>query len=250
MKKPNKTEKALVERWHCTVRTIRRWKAAKAPLHDEAAMRTWLAGQRALPRGTVALLMADKRKARAKAHQAAADLSEGASSALRRLEAAEARAHAELQRAVKSGDPIESKTAENSWLRLCAQLLRYDLSLEESRRHSGEMLPRAEAERIVAAAGWFLSVSMRKGLERVAFEAVSSPAKDPNTLLATLSRQFDAAVMGSLGACRAWPFQGEPAPKWLHDAIERTLTQGFLNMTQAIREIAEALSELIRGQGE
>src|SRR5690242_9238555 len=98
------TDKELAAKWHCSVRSVQRWRKAGAPVHDDSAMRLWLAGRKNLPPGTRALLEAASKAdvAKAVAELSAPDVGGiGAPAALRRLEQFEANAFELLQTALK-----------------------------------------------------------------------------------------------------------------------------------------------------
>src|SRR4051812_29719985 len=133
--KPN-TESQFAQQYQCDVRTIRRWKRARAPLADEKKMRRWLTAQRKVPAGTRAWLdiMASADRSKTLSTALNSKLPRGAAAALKRLEDAEAAAYDALQQALLTGDLIEIKLARDAWVKLGDSLRRYDLAIEATRR--------------------------------------------------------------------------------------------------------------------
>src|SRR5579883_1744363 len=141
---------AIATQYGCSTRTVSRWQAAGAPLDDPARMRVWLAGRKHLP-PQPRLMLTTERKARRRAAATEAgavgrDDSIGAAAALKRLEQAEVASYTRFQSAQATGDPVEMKLAREDWIRIGDSLRRYDLLVEQSRRDSGELVPRAELE--------------------------------------------------------------------------------------------------------
>lgn len=138
----------LAASWATTARTISRWKLEGAPIDDADEMRIWLACRKNLPLGTKKLLQSESLARRMAARAGAPDLPTGAAAAMRRLETAEAAAFNDLQVALKEGNSFQVKLARDGWLRVSESLRRYDLMLEASRRDAGELVTRAELERM------------------------------------------------------------------------------------------------------
>src|SRR5262245_20658963 len=119
MKSTRLEDEKLALKWACDPRSIRRWRKARAPLNSQKRMRTWLAGRKHLPPGTVALL--DSLRASERADTTPEDnkaQTEGAAGALRRLEQAEASAYASFKKATASGDDVAIKTSRENWLKI------------------------------------------------------------------------------------------------------------------------------------
>src|SRR5262249_27735980 len=80
---------------------------------------------------------------------------EGAASALRRLEEAEAKGYQDFKRATASGDEHYIKTSRENWLKISESLRRFDLALEQNRRDNGELV---QKDQIQKALGTFAAL--------------------------------------------------------------------------------------------
>lgn len=206
----------LAKKWGCVSRTIRNWRKAGAPLSDPAAMRTWLAAQKHLPAGTLAILTFARSKERAKANvqlAAGPPLSGGATFALRRLEQAEARAHSAAVTAEATNDSVEIRLAETRWLRIAASLLRYDLALEQSRRDSGELIRREEVERIVSGFCTYARTGLLGALSGLAPKLIGMTT--PREAWRVLKVAEAELRLNILTALKTWTYQQSPFPPWL-----------------------------------
>lgn len=208
----------LAAKYAASTRTIARWRAEGAPLDEDKKMRAWLSGRKNLPPGTLAKLTSERRKERAAANAkiaAGPPLSEGASAALKRLEAAEARAHMASVEAEATADPVEMRLAETRWLRIAASLLRYDLAVEQSRRDAGELVPKAEMARIVSGFVSFTRFGLHGTLEGLCprLTGITEP-RDVWAILKTAEVDLRGNVLAAL---ETWTWAEEPLPDWLHN---------------------------------
>lgn len=135
-------------------RTIKRWKAAGAPLEDDSRLRAWLAGRKNLPQSirdqivSVSVPEVDTKP------EPVSGVS-GAAEALARLEREEVAAHQRLQAALAAGDPLSIKSERDGWLKISESLRRYDLLVEQSRRDAGELMPMSQVRELIRAwIGW------------------------------------------------------------------------------------------------
>lgn len=221
---PNLTEYA--EQWATTPRTVSRWKLDGAPLGDNRAMRTWLASRKNLPAGTRAILSAENRSRTAKGHDAdkLTDLNVGSAAALDRLERAEAQAGLALERAKRGGDAMEIKVARRAWLDVCRELLRYDNAVESTRRRTGEVIQRAECERIVRALGHALE-SARKIMSAALAPALSGHG--PMEISRILNEALYERTFSAIAAMEGLPhFQ---VPQWATEALKAVMKDGMTN---------------------
>ena len=170
----------------CSTRTITRYRNEDAPLDDPPAIFDLWAANKLTPPAALAkgqeIIVAEyaaavgKPVAKVARPPATAPLgkqgeeprdeeiekpSEGAEHALQRLEELEATAHRELILANKSGDPVRIKRTLDGYLKISESLRRYDSQVADSRRDSGQMIPRAEAELAIEMAATWLRLSVR-----------------------------------------------------------------------------------------
>jgi hypothetical protein len=131
-------------------RTLKRWKAAGAPLEDDARLRTWLAGRKNLPQSIRDQLGAIVSTDGDSVPVVSNGADGGAAAALRRLEREEVAAYGRLQNAIAAGDTLAAKSERDAWLKVSESLRKYDLAIEQARREAGELMPRAEVENLIS----------------------------------------------------------------------------------------------------
>jgi hypothetical protein len=165
--KPN-NEKELAEKHSCSVRTIRRWKAEGAPLGDEPQMALWLASRKHVPKATATQQRVKASPAPPKRGKGEAG-TQGAASALRRLEAEELKAYESLQVALESGDPIAIRFAREHWVRISESLRKFDLLVEQNRRDSGEMISRKLCEDLLEQLTYLVRINFKIGISGLAW---------------------------------------------------------------------------------
>ena len=165
---------------------------------------------------------------------------EGLAQSLRRLERAEVEAHKRLVAAY--GTEGEAQ-AEKSWLAVSEALRRADETLAESRRDSGEMLPRAMAEQVLERAAWCLVISA-PAVARAAGYAI-----DPDR-----AGELTAALMG---VGRNYLYSGVAAgaadktlPEWAVAAIRRGASTGLEEDAADFEARRKAFRTLFRIQAE
>lgn len=233
----------LAQRHGCDPRTIARWRADDAPLDDDKAMRTWLAGRKNLPAGTLALLMEQRRterETREKAVSAAPPDATGAAAALARLERAEEEAHRALRAAEAGGDPLEQRVALKQWLTIADQLLSFDHRVQLGRR-ALDMVPRAQVEDALRFLGWCLHVGSEQTANGLVMEIIGEQSLPR---IADLLRRcsYNVALLGYASA------YADKIPPWIIEAV----SSHFLDATtvtrpdllQAAAVIREAIDEL------
>ena len=171
-----KTPSQLATQYRTTTRTIRRWKAAGAPLSSPEEMTAWLASRRSNgvePPADKPTQKIEPVSTPGTTPPAAV----GAGPALRRLEQAEADAHERLQAAIVAGDATAIRAGRRHWLEVTAELRRSDVSLEASRRDASESIPRHEIEQALKFLGWLLKIAVR----RVFVDAMPTPRFEGST---------------------------------------------------------------------
>ena len=234
--------KRLCAFWAVSGRTIATWRNEGAPLNDTSAMLTFLARRKQLTPATrkriaeVEATAGDRVRPlalRASANEPDAKL--GAAAELRRLESEAQSAFAEMQRA-KAGrlkpdaapgdEPFvseaEVRQTTDRWLKISESLRRYDLMVEQSRRDSGELLPRAEWSRMQrAAVFWFLH-SINRAHDELCEKLVGQP--DPIAVW----RVLDADLINRMGEAFAFACRRESGmalPAWaVKDTMDALLT--------------------------
>ena len=222
----------LAKKWAATARTIFNWRAAGAPLDDDGAMKAWLMSRPKIPRGTAELLMRVQAgpaavrppKPRGRVVPTASvkvvDESQlGAAAALRRLAEEERIAHGEWKALVSNPDAsIEQvESAAQQWLKISESLRRYELAVEQDRRQSGELLPRADLEAF--AQGFLVNFcgSLRVGIESLAPRLAGLDS--PQSVWKLLGDAFDRSVAESAGNVAKRPYAGRNCPEWLAKVV-------------------------------
>lgn len=224
-------DRELARRWACDARTIRRWRKDRAPLDDDNRMREWLSGRKNLPPGTIRLL-GKRTPAKVNAIEMDAVGDAGAGPALARLESTELKLFDTLQSALAAGDPFAIRTARDSWLRVSAELRRYDLQVERERRVRQEMLPRGDVEQLLYQCGRLLHFSLTHQPRETLLLAM---ANRPATELANVvrdwleNRAWAGLVMGYISP--------HTLPPWCLDKLSAGLMNG--QFSPAVQEAKE-----------
>lgn len=149
-------------------RTIGEWSRKKAPLDNPDLMGEWIAVKRrgGGPRGKqdpAGEFKEDpypqerppEEEPPEEAVVSFEDIPRGAAPALKRLEENEAKFYQRLAAAFASGNADRIANAREDWLKCSESLRKYDLLVEQSRRDSGELIPREEAENaVLMGASW------------------------------------------------------------------------------------------------
>lgn len=181
--------------------------------------------------------MADRKGRTALTSVPNADSRVGAGAALRRLETSELAAWNDLQTAIADGNPLRIRLCRDTWLKTSESLRRYDLQLEQSRRDAGELLPRAELER--------LSRNFTTHFKNACTQACNSLAPKlagsaPSTICAELhSMLFDSICTGfaTMAAMKS-PSQ---LPPWLIASATKPLASTYTTAPEIIAERTAAL---------
>jgi hypothetical protein len=213
------TQADLAAKWGTSTRTMRRWVAAGAPVNDEQAMHVWIASRKHTPKGTADMLTgqpATGDKATVQTTTATArDPKQGAAAALQRLEVEEKDAFDRLQLALGEGrNALEVKLLREHWLKTGDSLRRYDLLVEQNRRDSGELVPRATVEELLANLSLrlrFAIIRMGNDLPGRLMQMANQPG-DVKDLLVSMLRDvfFTSAHVG---------FHNAPLPDWMRKPL-------------------------------
>lgn len=221
-----KAEARYAKQYRCDVRTIRRWKADRAPLGSVPKMRVWLSTRQHIPAGTRDWLEGEHR-ALLQSELAKLDpnLPKGAAAALKRLESTEATLYGQLEAAIKSGDPVQIKFARESWLKVGDSLRRYDIAVEAVRRETGSLVPRDEVSKaITMLCGW-----LRFAWEQQNNIVLREIPDEHQGHVAQLLKRFtwrsileSAAMLGAQTAVPAWMSEAasRDAMEWLDFTAE------------------------------
>ena len=232
----------LAAKWACDARTVRRWRKARAPFSNPAAMRTWLASRKNIPAGTAALLEATRQTesaAVATQGSARADGAAGAAGALRRLERAEVRSYAAFRKASESGDAVSIKAARETWLKVSESMRRYDLAVEMNRR-AVELVPKklvVDAVRKFAAGLRFA----HRGFESCAQLVVG--LNDPAAVWSVLAKPADEFMPAALAS-----LEHSGCPAWLLEAFAEG-AKAFPADTEHARELAACIPGIVTAYG-
>ena len=232
----------------CSTRTIARYRAAKAPLDDPAAMMALWASNKLTPpsasqKGQDAIL-ADYAAATGKpvrqteekppaskpgplpgffasafgsaATAAPGSMEEGAPAALRRLQTMEVDAKRTLQGIDQKAEPLTYKAALNNYLRISESLRKFDLLVEQNRRDAGELVPRGEAEIACELAAMWLRLAVRTFINNTVPKLKA--ATDEAVIVRLIEDGMGAAVEVNL---RRAPNCQQPLPPWAMAAIRK-----------------------------
>lgn len=246
--KNKKNSPKLAKTYRCDTRTIRRWLRQKAPFDKPAAMISWLAARKTLPSGTREWLE-EQQAIKRVASMARVEGSgpPGAVAALRRLEAAEAKAHAYWTEALLAGDPSEVKLARESWLKIGDSLRRYDLIIEKTRRETGELVQRKTVEDALAWLGTFWAWSIQTQVDSIASSIVSKSDEIPFVRRLLIER-FDDNFLTTVAALAAR--HGKLVPEWVGKSLAKHQTGTRRDVEAAVAGRVEALAELFSLTGE
>ena len=239
------SDSKLALKWGCDTRTIRRWRKAAAPLANQKAMHTWLAGRKSLPPRTAALVARCTAKALGRA--ATADTTEattGAPAALRRLESAESLTYKVLQTALKSGNPSAVKAARETWLAITNALRRFDLQVERGLRDSDELVTRGEVERCVGSFMYWLRLAARQASSTLI--AGLSAHSDLVGAFETLKAQLWENQISALAAMASTPCKAG-LPAWWLKAACGSLDDAFTGTEATVASRRGALEQIFAG---
>ncbi len=218
--------------------TVKRWQKSGVPLDDPDALAHWATTQKSLP---LAMRERFAREAVPKNLIMDVDLAQGAAGALRRLEEAEATHFADYQDAIKADppNPARIKAAREAWLKIGDSLRRYDLLVEQNRRDSGDLMPRAQVEQVVRAFTWYLRIAGQQACISLAgrLAAEANPAACNQLLTEVLWEQI-------LTACAGLASHGQKemeVPEWLVKAFSHDLNNVFSDVDQVIESRAATI---------
>lgn len=229
--KKNKPTADLAAKWKCTPRTVRNWRAAGAPLTDNAAMRSWLAGRKNMPPGVSATPESGKRTATPETPEVS-----GAGGALSRLGRAELAAYRRLDEALAANDPIGIRSARDSWLKIANELRHFERSVEEHRREIGALINKSEVVRALESLGRCMMWASDGMLPHLAAELASETDVIRSRIIIRKSLYPIAIV--SYGFLEA---QGIPA--WMVEAVSKHFVSDVTVSREEISEIATAIRE-------
>jgi hypothetical protein len=231
-----KTDSELAAFWRCDLRTIFRWKSEGAPLEDEGKMREWLRERRRIPSGTAEILNESKPSSRPvappkpKVKQAVAwaDPAQpsgelGAAAALKRLEEDERKLWNRLLalEADPKVDREDVKLCRDAWRKTGDSLRRYELAVEQDRRESGQLLPRAELETLAKDLVVNFILTTRATLEGICPQLAGLPG--PGEVGRLLLPAWERSVREAVELLQKRPYEGKLAPAWLIAAVEYAL---------------------------
>ena len=104
------------------------------------------------------------------------------------------------------------KLALEDWLKISESLRKYDLLIEQSRRDSGQLVPRAEAEQACCMAATWLRLAVAAFKNNYAQELGRNPAANAKLIDLGMSRSVKAS-MKKAPDCRA------AMPPWAIKAV-------------------------------
>jgi hypothetical protein len=155
------------------IATIKRWSVAGAPLDNPDLMGEWMDHKQRKggpksdsftdPYPRVALPEEPEETPAGPFELDAVsyeNLPKGAAQALKRLEETETKLYQRLENALAGGRSLAIAAAREDWLKCSESLRKYDLLVEQSRRDSGELIPRQDAEMAVLMAATWLRLSV------------------------------------------------------------------------------------------
>ena len=229
--KKKKSENALLARKYAvTERTIRNWRAEKAPISDPAKLSEWLASRKHCPRDTTP----ENAPAGTAAATDTTPLQTGAAAALKRLEQAEALAYQRLDRAIAAKDSIAIRVARESWLEICTSLRQFERSVSEDKRERGELVNRDDVEKWIVNLAGLLRIANVQNASQLA--PLISGETDVPRLRTLLRRTGFQVAQVSESALRHW---GVPA--WI---VEPFLVDLVAHVTVS-REELDRYTEII-----
>lgn len=150
------------------IATIKRYSGAGAPLDNPDAMGDWIAAKRVKggPKSHTPDTFAEDPYPRPQPVDGAEDepqvfeeLKEGAAETLKRLEALEPMLYQRLQKAIRINNAEKIANARADWLPVSESLRKYDLLVEQSRRDSGDLIPRSQGEMAALMAATWLRLA-------------------------------------------------------------------------------------------
>jgi hypothetical protein len=147
----------------------------------------------------------------------------GAAAALKRLEEDERKLWNRLQalEADPDADCEDVKTCRDAWRKTGDSLRRYELAVEQDRRDSGMLLPRAELEDY--AKGFLVNFcqSVQASLESLCPKLAGLPG--PGEVWQTLGPAWKRALSEAIEHSAERPHAGRSCPEWLNKAIQEAV---------------------------
>lgn len=159
----------------------------------------------------------------------------GASHSLRRLEEAEAVAWERLQ--VCRSD-FEREPLRKEWLQVSEQLRKHDAGIEVARRDAGELLPRAEVERVLRMAAHVWQVTINTSIPDLAYSIAPNDHHDVST---ALRRTLRTLVLNGCAVASASYGLPEYAVKALSDGV----AVEFAPDLEDFKERGEVMTEIL-----
>lgn len=204
--------------------TITRWMREGAPLDDPKAGPAWVATKkprgRRTPQGVAPAPRLGRGKAKAVTEEAKR-LAEtlGAPAALARLESEERAAYHALQEAKEMGDARVIKDATRTYNEIAANLLKFDREVQDSRRATGQLVPREDCVITVRAAARLMRLAVVKFSRGRAMRLVTDCADPAEARMAWLRGIQDTLLIEA----PRYLDTREPVPDWAAAA----LAEGF-----------------------
>lgn len=205
--------------------TITRWMREGAPLDDPKAGPAWVATKkprgRRRPQGVSQTPRLGSRQKVQAVTEEAKKLAEtlGAPAALARLESEERAAYQALQEAKEIGDARVIKDATRTYNEIAANLLKFDREVQDSRRATGQLVPREDCIISVRAAARLMRLAVVKFSRGRAMRLVTDCADPAEARMAWLRGIHETL---SIEAPRYLDTR-EPVPDWAAAA----LAEGF-----------------------
>jgi len=136
---------------------------------------------------------------------------------------------AALRAAEEEGDVATIDDARRAWLAVGEALRKNDLAVEQSRRDSGELLPRGEVERVLAGVGDAMRTALRSMVHALTPRLVS--LNNVSEVEAILKDATWEEVLMSLSLVQSAPDRLPPAlrlPQWAVDALQSQAMPGTI----------------------
>lgn len=222
------TNRSLAKRYHCTVKTISRWRSQGAPLANPKALRAWIADHKNIPPDSAPPAGAPGKP-----------LPEGtgAGLALRRLEQAEAEAAAAFELAAKKGDPLAMRSARTNWLGIVESLRKLHRSVDLADRIQGSTVSREAVEQALRTVGYWWSAARYE-----AASAIAEHARHGEMVTRELTRRLlSECWVKAIAASRTSTL---PLPAWMVGPL--TATAEISDAPAQVAADVETITELLK----
>lgn len=194
--------------------TIRRWQKEGAPLDDPERMPGWVASVEARNKS------ASSARGNLDVESVETGAGVGAAAALSRLEQEERAAHSALQGAKRTKDSRLIRDAQRTYTEVNRALLSYDREIEASRRSTGELIPRSDAEAAIEAASRAIRLAVIRAAQSDLDVVVEAARLDP---VVAARRWLDCIRRHAPDCVRLVGETTSPAPPWSVAPVMRGL---------------------------